>query len=139
MELSSLTAISPIDGRYRSQTSGLTEYFSEFGLIKYRVLVEIRYFLALLNHPLPEFENNQVPAGFEESILENFSLEDALEIKEIEKTTNHDVKAVEYFLKEKLNSTELTIKKAKIDLSLLMIIHWQWLVVYREAHRNLPI
>lgn len=100
MELNSLTAISPIDGRYRNQVQHLDEYFSEFALIKYRVLVEVEYFLFLGDKKF-----FSVPAAVKKGLLaaaENFSLEDAQTIKETEKTTNHDVKAVEYFLKAKL-------------------------------------
>lgn len=101
MILSSLSAISPVDGRYRKQVEDLAKYFSEFGLIYYRVRVEIEYFIALVELPLPHL------SAFDKSlyknlraIYENFSEEDAFKIKETEKTTNHDVKAVEYFIKE---------------------------------------
>lgn len=101
MLLNTLTAISPVDGRYRRQIENLAKYFSEFGLIHYRVRVEIEYFIALCELPLPQLE------GFDKglyknlrAIYENFSEEDALKIKETEKVTNHDVKAVEYFIKE---------------------------------------
>jgi adenylosuccinate lyase len=101
MILTSLSAISPIDGRYRQQIESLAKYFSEFGLIHYRVRVEIEYFIALCELPLPQLE------GFDKNlykklreIYEDFSEDDALKIKEIEKTTNHDVKAVEYFIKD---------------------------------------
>ena len=101
MELSSLTAIAPVDGRYRRVTSEFANYYSEYALIKYRVEVEVEYFIALCEIPLPQL------SSVDESVFENlrdiyrsFSLEDAGRIKEIEKTTNHDVKAVEYFLKE---------------------------------------
>ena len=101
MLLNTLTAISPVDGRYRRQIENLAKYFSEFGLIHYRVRVEIEYFIALCELPLPQLE------GFDKNlykslraIYENFSEEDALKIKETEKVTNHDVKAVEYFIKE---------------------------------------
>lgn len=100
MELNSLTAISPIDGRYRNQVQHLDEYFSEFALIKYRVLVEVEYFLFLGDKKF-----FSVPAAVKKGLLaaaENFSLADAQTIKNTEKITNHDVKAVEYFLKEKL-------------------------------------
>lgn len=102
MELNSLTAISPIDGRYRNQVQHLDEYFSEFALIKYRVLVEVEYFLFLGDKKF-----FSVPAAVKKGLLaaaENFSLEDAQTIKNTEKITNHDVKAVEYFLKEKLKA-----------------------------------
>ena len=101
MELNSLTAISPIDGRYRKQVTQLDEFFSEYALIKYRILVEIEYFLFLADKKffkLPVKARRQLKA-----VGENFSLEDAQHIKQIESITNHDVKAVEYFLKEQLD------------------------------------
>ena len=107
-----LTNISPIDGRYASKTKELSPYFSEFGLIKYRVLVEIEYFIALTQIPLPQladFPTTQVSQL--KNIVEDFSETDALIIKETEKTTNHDVKAVEYFLKTKFD--ELSLDKWK--------------------------
>jgi adenylosuccinate lyase len=107
-----LTNISPIDGRYASKTKELSPYFSEFGLIKYRVLVEIEYFIALTQIPLPQladFPTMQVSQL--KNIVEGFSETDALIIKETEKTTNHDVKAVEYFLKIKFD--ELSLDKWK--------------------------
>ena len=100
MDLNALTAISPLDGRYRNQLSQLGEYFSEFALMKYRIRVEVDYFLFLA-----EKKFFAVSAGTEKqlrSIVENFSLEDAREIKKTERITNHDVKAVEYFLKARL-------------------------------------
>ncbi len=100
MDLNALTAISPLDGRYRNQLSQLSEYFSEFALMKYRIRVEVDYFLFLAEKKFFE-----VSAGTEKqlrSIIENFSLEDAREIKKTERITNHDVKAVEYFLKARL-------------------------------------
>ena len=103
MTLNELTAISPIDGRYRSKTNELAKYFSEFGLIKYRVLIEVEYFIALVElgiKPLDKFPKEKIASL--KSIYLNFTEEDALWIKNTEKTTNHDVKAVEYFLKEKL-------------------------------------
>ncbi len=101
MILSELNAISPIDGRYRAKTQDLAAYFSEEALIKYRVLVEIEYFIALCKKPLPQLANIDSKL-FDElrAVYQNFTAEDALKIKEIEKTTNHDVKAVEYFIKE---------------------------------------
>ena len=101
----SLHAISPLDGRYSSQTVELSEYFSEFALIKYRVRVEIEYFIALCELPLPQLADfDKSLYGEIRAIYENFSNEDALAIKEIEKTTNHDVKAVEYFIKDKFTA-----------------------------------
>jgi adenylosuccinate lyase len=104
MELNSLTAISPIDGRYRNATAELAAYFSEFALIKYRVLVEIEYFLALHVLPVPQLELFDGTRSEKlRDIYRNFSEADAAEIKDIEKTTNHDVKAVEYFIKKKFD------------------------------------
>ena len=104
MELDVLTAISPIDGRYRSKTDKLAGYFSEYALIRYRVRVEIEYFIALCELPLPQL------AGFDQRLFEplrdiyrHFTEQDAARVKEIEQTTNHDVKAVEYFIKEKID------------------------------------
>ncbi|MGR3811520.1 adenylosuccinate lyase [Jiulongibacter sp. NS-SX5] len=102
MALNTLTAISPVDGRYRRHTEPLAPYFSEFGLIHYRVRVEIEYFIALCEVPLPQLEGfNKALYPAIRKIYEDFSEADAQQIKEIEKTTNHDVKAVEYFIKEK--------------------------------------
>ncbi|MCT4615794.1 MAG: adenylosuccinate lyase [Marinifilaceae bacterium] len=110
--MQSLQAISPIDGRYRDKVDVLGEYFSEYALIKYRVLVEIEYFIALTKVPLPQladFDSNLEDKL--KSIYTEFSLDDAKSIKEIEKVTNHDVKAVEYFIKEKFD--ELKLQKYK--------------------------
>lgn len=106
MNLTALTAISPVDGRYRRQVEALAPYFSEFGLIHYRVRIEIEYFIALCEWPIPQLAGVE-PAQFPalRALYENFSEADALRIKEIEKTTNHDVKAVEYFIKEKLKDS----------------------------------
>lgn len=104
MELDILTAVSPIDGRYRGKTDSLAAYFSEYALMKYRVKVEIEYFIALCELPLPQLasvEHSLFPLL--RAIYQNFSTDDARRIKEIERTTNHDVKAVEYFIKEKLD------------------------------------
>ena len=103
MILSALTAISPVDGRYRQQVDALAPYFSEFGLIRYRVRIEIEYFIALCEWPIPQLSgvDSAQFAGLR-SLYGTFSEADALRIKDIEKTTNHDVKAVEYFIKEKL-------------------------------------
>jgi len=104
MNLSPLSAISPIDGRYRNTTAELADYFSEYALIKYRVFVEIEYFIALVEYPLPQLQ------GFDVNLVEklrdiykNFTEADAQSIKEIEKITNHDVKAVEYFIKNEFD------------------------------------
>lgn len=105
MELNSLTAISPVDGRYRQKVDELSIYFSEFGLIKYRLQVEIEYFIALCEIPLPQLDGfRKENYSLLRSLYEDFSLEDALSIKESEKVTNHDIKAIEYFLKDKFKS-----------------------------------
>ena len=108
MQLNTLTAISPVDGRYRRQVEKLAPYFSEFGLIRYRIRIEVEYFIALCELPLPQLE------GFDKTIYADlralyldFTEADALRIKEIESVTNHDVKAVEYFIKEKLKDKQL--------------------------------
>lgn len=110
MELNVLTAISPVDGRYRGKTSGLDLYFSEFALIRYRVKVEVEYFIALVELPLPQLEGIAATEadrnelfGRLRAIYENFTEADAVRIKNHESITNHDVKAVEYFLKEKFD------------------------------------
>ena len=103
MELNALTAISPIDGRYRSQLAVLAPYFSEFGLIRYRVRVEVEYFLFLAEKKIISLPAKVKPAKLR-AIYEDFSEADAQQIKNTEKTTNHDVKAVEYFLKDKLEA-----------------------------------
>ena len=107
MELNALTAVSPIDGRYRSKTQDLAAYFSEYALIKYRVRVEIEYFITLCELPLPQLESFD-KGLFERlrDIYRNFSEADAQRVKDIEKVTNHDVKAVEYFIKEKFDEIE---------------------------------
>ncbi|MDE6556131.1 MAG: adenylosuccinate lyase [Duncaniella sp.] len=119
MTLTELTAISPVDGRYRSKCERLDEYFSEFALIRYRVKVEVEYFIALCKIPLPAL------AGVDHSmfarlrdIYRNFSLEDARRVKEIESVTNHDVKAVEYFLKEHFDALGLEECKEYIHFGL---------------------
>ena len=119
MKLTALNAISPIDGRYRSKTKHLAKYFSEEALIHFRVRVEIEYFIALCEWPLPQLE------GFNTSLFEDlrdiykhFTENDAKEIKEIEKTTNHDVKAVEYFIKKEFDRLELQEYKEFIHFGL---------------------
>src|SRR5437763_12610390 len=97
MELSSLSAISAVDGRYRKHVQHLDEYFSEYALMKYRVLVEVKYFLFLVDKKFFKLSNKA--AKQLKKLQEDFGLEDAQEIKQIEYTTNHDVKAVEYFIK----------------------------------------
>jgi adenylosuccinate lyase len=116
---SSITALSPIDGRYYHQTKNLRPYFSEFGLMRYRVLVEVEYFIALTEIPLPQvkdFPSLQVEAL--RSMYKNFTLADAEKIKNIEKSTNHDVKAVEYFLKQKFDELHLSSFKEFIHFGL---------------------
>lgn len=119
MNLTQLNAISPIDGRYRNKVTSLANYFSEEALIKYRVKVEIEYFIALCEIPLPQL------ASFEKKlytslrdIYNNFDSQDAIKIKEIESVTNHDVKAVEYFIKEKFDALELEEFKEFIHFGL---------------------
>ena len=119
MSLSPLNAISPIDGRYRNKVNELAPYFSEEALIKYRVLVEIEYFIALCEIPLPQLEsiNSNIFSDLR-AIYKDFSSEDALAIKNIESVTNHDVKAVEYFIKEKFDALGLSKYKEFIHFGL---------------------
>ncbi|MFM7897331.1 MAG: adenylosuccinate lyase [Flavobacterium sp.] len=119
MQLTELNAISPIDGRYRSKTISLSPYFSEEALIKYRVLVEVEYFIALREADVPQLA--KIDKSIYDSlraIYKNFSTEDALWIKETEKTTNHDVKAVEYFIKSKFDGLGLQDYKEFIHFGL---------------------
>lgn len=119
MNLNALTAISPVDGRYRRVTSKLGEYFSEFALIKYRVEVEVEYFIALCELPLPQLTDvSETKFDALRDLYKCFTEADAESIKEIEKTTNHDVKAVEYFLKEKFDSIGLSDFKEFIHFGL---------------------
>jgi len=119
MSLSQLNAISPIDGRYRGKTVFLSPYFSEEGLIKYRVQIEIEYFIALCELPLPQLESfDSSKFKVLREIYENFDTEDAQEIKEVEKTTNHDVKAVEYFIKAAFDKLGLGAYKEFIHFGL---------------------
>ncbi len=119
MELNNLTAISPVDGRYRNKTEVFAKYFSEFALIKYRILVEVEYFIALCELPIEQLKgiDKKVYKQLRHLYL-NFSMEDALKIKEFEKTTNHDVKAVEYFIKEKFETLKLSEFKEFIHFGL---------------------
>ena len=152
MNLSALTAISPVDGRYRSQVDALSPYFSEFGLIHYRVRIEIEYFIALCEWQIPQLaavDSSQFPVL--RSLYENFSEGDALRIKEIEKTTNHDVKAVEYFIKEKLKDspvepflefvhfglTSQDINNTAIPLSLRDALDTEIVPLYRQIFMRL--
>ncbi|MAD98372.1 MAG: adenylosuccinate lyase [Flavobacteriaceae bacterium] len=119
MNLTQLNAISPIDGRYRGKIEELTNYFSEEALIKYRVRIEIEYFIALCEVPLPQlkdFDTSLYPSL--RDIYQNFSTEDAIKIKDIEKVTNHDVKAVEYFIKEKFDALNISAFKEFIHFGL---------------------
>ena len=119
MELNKLTAISPVDGRYRSKVEVLGGYFSEFALIHYRIKIEVAYFLALCDYDIPvlkDFPEDKKPDVM--AIPQNFTLEDAARIKDIEKVTNHDVKAVEYFLKEQFDKLEISEYKEFIHFGL---------------------
>ena len=119
MALSELTAVSPVDGRYHGKTEALAGYFSEYALIRYRVKVEIEYFIALCELPLPQLsqvDKNLFPAL--RGIYEDFSVEDAQKVKGIESVTNHDVKAVEYFIKEKFDAFGLHQYKEFIHFGL---------------------
>lgn len=153
MQLNTLNAISPIDGRYFESVQNLSAYFSEFGLIKYRIQVEIEYLLAL-SAVLPEltdFPAHQI--GEVRKIYKTFSEKDAQEVKEIEKTTNHDVKAVEYFIKKKFESMNLgylkefihfgltsqDINNTSIPLSLKDFIHKEYLPQLDELVRSMNL
>ena len=119
MSLSPLTAVSPIDGRYHSKTESLAPYFSEYALIRYRVNVEVEYFIALCEIPLPQLEG--VAPEMKENLRDlyrNYSVDDAQRIKDIESVTNHDVKAVEYFLKEQFDALGLEQYKEFIHFGL---------------------
>jgi len=119
MELNALTAVTSVDGRYAGKTAPLRAYFSEFALIKYRVHVEVEYFIALCELPLPQLK--EFDHGFFSklrAIVTEFSEKDAQSIKDTEKVTNHDVKAVEYFLKEKFDALGLEAYKEFIHFGL---------------------
>lgn len=118
-QITPLTAVSPIDGRYHSKTAALSDYFSEFGLIKYRVHVEVEYFIALCELPVPQLQGieTEMFAKFRD-IVDGFTEADAARIKEIETTTNHDVKAVEYFLKEEFDRLGVGEQKEFIHFGL---------------------
>lgn len=117
--LTELNAISPIDGRYRGKTAPLSKYFSEEALIRYRVLVEVEYFIALCELPLPQLEQvEKTTFGPLREIYTNFTSDDAQQIKDIEKTTNHDVKAVEYFIKKAFDTLGLEDYKEFIHFGL---------------------
>lgn len=119
MTLSPLSAISPIDGRYHKATAQLANYFSEYALIHFRVLVEIEYYIALSEADIQQLADiDDITKEKLRSVLKNFSEKDAIRIKEIEKTTNHDVKAVEYFIKEKFDELNITQNKEFIHFGL---------------------
>jgi adenylosuccinate lyase len=152
MNLSPLTAISPVDGRYRKTTEVLTDYFSEAALIRYRILVEVEYFITLCELPLPQLKTVD-EAVFDKlrNIYKNFSVEDAQIVKSIEQTTNHDVKAVEYYLKDKFSEaglgkyvefvhfglTSQDINNTAIPLCLKEFIYQQYLPLYKELYNIL--
>jgi len=119
MTLTPLTAVSPVDGRYRRAVEPLADYFSEGALIRYRVHVEVEYFIALCQLPLPQLKKVD-PETFNplREIYQTFSMTDAARIKEIERTTNHDVKAVEYFVKEAFDRLGLEAYKEFIHFGL---------------------
>ena len=148
MSKSSLLAVSPVDGRYSRQTEPLREYFSEFALIRYRIRVEIEYFIALCEIPLPQLAD--FDKGRYENlrdIYRNFTPEEAERVKEIEKTTNHDVKAVEYFIKEKFREMDILkwgefvhfgltsqdINNTSVPLSLKEAVEGCWLPLMNEV------
>jgi adenylosuccinate lyase len=119
LEMQSLTAISPVDGRYRDKVDVLGEYFSEYALVRYRVLVEVEYFIALCQVPLPQLKDfNKDLYTDLRSIYLDFTVEDAQKVKDIESVTNHDVKAVEYFIKEKFDALQLEQYKEFIHFGL---------------------
>lgn len=119
MNISSLAAVSPVDGRYRKTCQRLSDYFSEAALIRYRVKVEVEYFIALCNLPLPQLKSiDKNLFDSLRSIYRNFSIEDAQRVKDIEKVTNHDVKAVEYLLKEKFDDLGMESFKEFIHFGL---------------------
>ncbi|MCP4745313.1 MAG: adenylosuccinate lyase [Desulfobacteraceae bacterium] len=119
MDLTTLEAISPVDGRYRKAVSNLADYFSEGALIKYRVRVEIEYFIALCKIPLPQLKSVTLKkAESLRSIYENFSISDALKVKQIEESTNHDIKAVEYYLRHAFENAGLGDYKEFIHFGL---------------------
>ncbi|MCD7970335.1 MAG: adenylosuccinate lyase [Alistipes sp.] len=119
MELDSITAISPVDGRYRAASSPLEQYFSEYALIRYRILVEIEYFIALCEIPLPQLAGvDKSKYGDLRGIYRDFTPEEAGRVKDIERTTNHDVKAVEYFIKEKMDGLGLQDVKEFVHFGL---------------------
>lgn len=139
MNLTPLTSVSPIDGRYRSKTEKLSTYFSEYALIKYRVRVEIEYFIALCELPLPQLKDvDKAVFPKLQAIVTDFTEKDALHIKEIENTTNHDVKAVEYFIKEQFDRLGLQEYKEFIHFGLTSqdINNTAMPMMLRDAHKE---
>jgi adenylosuccinate lyase len=139
MEFSPLSTVSPIDGRYHSKTSVLSEYFSEYALFKYRTRVEVEYFIALCNLPLPELNAvNAAKFPILRDVYEQFTVECAKTIKETEKTTNHDVKAVEYFVKDKMEAIGLGAFKEFVHFGLTSqdINNTAFPLMMLEAHKN---
>jgi len=142
MDLSPLTAVSPIDGRYHAKTHELSMYFSEFALFKYRVKVEVEYFIALCKIPLPGLETvNKKQFEQMRKLVVDFTEDDARSIKEIEKTTNHDVKAVEYFVKGKMEKMGLAGYKEFVHFGLTSqdINNTALPMMMRDAHRELVL
>jgi len=152
MDLSALTAISPVDGRYRRQVESLAPYFSEFGLIRYRIRIEVEYFIALCEWPVPQLAAvNATHFPALRALYEQFTEADAQRIKDIEKTTNHDVKAVEYFIKEKLKGspvepylefihfglTSQDVNNTAIPLSLSEAMDTEITPLYRQVYMRL--
>ena len=139
MELSPLTAVSPIDGRYREKTKSLSEYFSEYALIRYRVRVEVEYFIALCRLPLPGLEHVDA-SRFDalRTIYQQFSEKDARTVKKTEKVTNHDVKAVEYFVKDKMEAAGLGELKEYIHFGLTSqdVNNTAFPLMLKDAHHN---
>ena len=137
MELTALTATSPIDGRYRSKTESLDQYFSEYALIRYRVRVEIEYFIFLCELPLPQladFPHDLFPTL--RAIYQDFSVTDAQRVKDIEAVTNHDVKAVEYFIKERLDAKGSQLPRELVHFGLTSqdINNTAFPMMIKEAH-----
>ncbi len=142
MEFSPLTTVSPVDGRYQSKTAALSEYFSEYALFKYRTRVEVEYFIALCNLPLPELSSvNRDKFPILRQVYELFTVECARKIKEIEQTTNHDVKAVEYFVKERMEAIGLGASKEFVHFGLTSqdINNTAFPLMMLEAHRNVVL
>jgi adenylosuccinate lyase len=137
----SIISVSPIDGRYESITSSLSPYFSEFALIRNRVRVEIEYFVALSNNSIFEINISSNDVDFLFNLVKNFSEQDALSIKEIEKTTNHDVKAVEYWIKDKIKGTEIEKYAEFVHFALTSedVNNISFTLCYREGVANVVL